>query len=219
MNPTLLPLSNAANISGYVLTVSGTVFGKIEPGMMIYGNALVGGNSAIKSNTYVIAQQTSSIKGNVQGGIGTYIISNNLSVSTTAIYQDMYYNDTVFVRQGYTHGGVNIYFDPIIKTGSAVPGWSEIPQQIQSPTEGTVSLTSTGQVIGVYKRGVGFTPNSLGSSLGYFASTVAPAGSRVSTLSTIFDAGGTLFYDYRDTYTVPEQGHGVIKFPHQNVFH
>jgi hypothetical protein len=46
------------------------------------------------------------------------------------------YNDVVFVRNGTSHGGVNIYYDPIIKTGNLVPNWSEIPQQIK--TTGTI---------------------------------------------------------------------------------
>jgi hypothetical protein len=42
----------------------------------------------------------------------------------------------VFVRNGTSHGGVNIYYDPIINTGNLVPNWSEIPQQIK--TTGTI---------------------------------------------------------------------------------
>ncbi len=42
------------------------------------------------------------------------------------------YNDVVYVRNGYTHGGVNIYYDPIVKTNNLVPNWSKIPQQIRT---------------------------------------------------------------------------------------
>lgn len=59
------------------------------------------------------------------------------SVSSTITFIPMpSYNDVVFVRNGTSHGGVNIYYDPIIKAGNLVPNWSEIPQQIK--TTGTV---------------------------------------------------------------------------------
>jgi len=59
------------------------------------------------------------------------------SVSSTITFIPMpNYNDVVFVRNGTSHGGVNIYYDPIINTGNLVPNWSEISQQIK--TSGTI---------------------------------------------------------------------------------
>jgi len=171
LTPTLLPSATAASISGNILTVAGAVTSEFYPGMMIYGNATVGGTSSIPANTYVISQLTSTV-GNVFGGAGTYLISSNITLSTSTIYQDMTYNNTIYVRQGSTHGGLRIYYDPTIKTGTVFPSWTALGgQQAQIKTTGTT-----------------------------------------------FDGGGTLFYDYRDTYTVPEQGDGVVVFPHQNVF-
>lgn len=49
------------------------------------------------------------------------------------------YNDTLYVRNGFTHGATNIYYDPVkdpIKPGKLVPNYSEIPQQIK--TSGTI---------------------------------------------------------------------------------
>jgi hypothetical protein len=90
--------------------------------------------------------------------------------STITFVPQPNYNDAIYVRNGFTHGGVNVYYDPTIKTNNTVPNYSEIPQKIK-------------------------------------------------TTSTIFDGNGTLFYDYRDTYVVPEQGSKYLVFPRVNVFH
>ena len=81
------------------------------------------------------------------------------------------YNQTLYVRYGITHGGTNIYYDPVVKKnlGYQYPNYSIIPQQIK-------------------------------------------------TVNTEFDGNGTLFYDYRDSYVVPEQGDTQIVFPKTNVF-
>ena len=182
LTPTLTPVSYTANIAGNILTVASTVppvtTGSPAPalysGMMIYGNAVVGGTTPILSRTHIISQLTVA-PSSATGGAGTYLISNSQTVGTTispiTIYRDMNYNDTLYVRQGYTTGGLRIYYDPTVKTGNTVPSWSVftgIHQQI--------------------------------------------------TTGTIFDGGGTAFYDYRDSYTVPELGDSVVKFPHHNVF-
>jgi len=41
---------------------------------------------------------------------------------------------------------------------------------------------------------------------------------QIKTVNTEFDGNGTLFYDYRDSYVVPEQGDTQIVFPKTNVF-
>lgn len=61
--------------------------------------------------------------------------TGSLSTTITSIPMPSY-NDVVFVRNGNSHGGVNIYYDPVINTGNLVPNWSEIPQQIK--TTGTI---------------------------------------------------------------------------------
>jgi hypothetical protein len=96
-------------------------------------------------------------------------VSSITSTTTITCIPQPKYNNVLYVRNGFTHGGVNIYYDPIVKTNNIVPNYSKIPQQIK-------------------------------------------------TTSTVFDGNGTLFYDYRDTYSVPEQGSNYIKFPHLNVF-
>ena len=78
-------------------------------------------------------------------------------------------NQALYVRYGITHGGTNIYYDPVVKAGNLYPNYSIFPQQIK-------------------------------------------------TVNTEFDGNGTLFYDYRDRYVIPEQGDTQIVFPKTNVF-
>ena len=54
-----------------------------------------------------------------------------LGANITCIPQ-LNYNDTVYVRNGYTHGSMNIYYDPYIKTDNTLPNFSKIPQQIKT---------------------------------------------------------------------------------------
>ena len=56
--------------------------------------------------------------------------SINENLVTLTFVQTLEYFDTVYVRRGYTHGGTNIYFNPVIKEGSLVPSFSIIPQQV-----------------------------------------------------------------------------------------
>ena len=79
------------------------------------------------------------------------------------------YYDKLYVRNGFTHGSTNIYYDPIVKANKNIPNYSVIPQQIR-------------------------------------------------IVSTRFDGNGTKFLDYRDTYSVPEQGDKYIKFAKNGVF-
>ena len=151
---------------------------------------------------------------------------NSANFVTLTFVQQMNYYKTLYITSGFARGGTTIFYDPVIKSGLNFPNYSIIPQQLQSPTEGTVTLSlansntsSTGStVIGTYRRGVGFIPNATGFELGYFANTAIPFGTQVSTLSTIFDGDGTKFYNHRDHYIVPEQGDSLILFPHTNVF-
>lgn len=42
------------------------------------------------------------------------------------------FNDALYVRNGLTHGGINIYYDPYVKTGNLIPNYSKITQQIKT---------------------------------------------------------------------------------------
>jgi hypothetical protein len=42
------------------------------------------------------------------------------------------YNQSLYVRNGYTYGGVNIYYDPNIKESKLYPNFSKLGQQIKT---------------------------------------------------------------------------------------
>ena len=58
------------------------------------------------------------------------IDTNDIVTLTIVKGIDLY--DTVYVRNGFTYGDTNIYFDPVIKTGKSVPDYSKVPQQIRT---------------------------------------------------------------------------------------
>jgi hypothetical protein len=101
-------------------------------------------------------------------GIWQIGIDANSIVRLNFVSSVSYYNK-IYVRNGFTHGATNIYYDPIVKTNKTIPNYSVIPQQIR-------------------------------------------------IVSTRFDGNGTKFLDYRDTYSVPEQGDKYIKFAKNGVF-
>jgi hypothetical protein len=101
-------------------------------------------------------------------GIWQLHIDANSIVTLSFVSSINYYNK-LYVRNGFTHGATNIYYDPIVKSGKTLPNYSVIPQQIK-------------------------------------------------TVSTRFDGNGTKFLDYRDIYSVPEQGDKYIKFAKNGVF-
>lgn len=106
----------AANTTGYGSNVTVSSTENLFVGMPVVGTGL--------ANTTVI---TSIIGSNIViYPAGTYG-SGRLTCMPTVNY-----NDTIYVRNGYTHGGVNIYYDPLIKTDKTVPNWSKIPQQIKT---------------------------------------------------------------------------------------
>jgi hypothetical protein len=153
-NVTASVTSTTANTAGFGSNISLRDISGIFVGMPVRGTGLTGNC------------QVTDIVGNV---VTVYpAVVSGLSSTITFIPQPNY-NNAIYVRNGFTHGGVNIYYDPIVKTNNTVPNYSEIPQEIR-------------------------------------------------TISTIFDGNGTLFYDYRDTYVVPEQGNKYLVFPRQNVF-
>jgi hypothetical protein len=53
-------------------------------------------------------------------------------IVTLTLIKGIDYYDTVYVRNGFTYGGTNIYFDPVVKSGKTVPNYSIVPQQIRT---------------------------------------------------------------------------------------
>lgn len=147
--------SISANTTGFGSNISLRDISGLFVGMPVRGAGLAGNC------------QITDIVGNV---VTVYPKAISGVGSTITCIPQPNYNNAIYVRNGFTHGGVNVYYDPVIKINRTVPNYSEIPQQIKA----------TG---------------------------------------TIFDGNGTLFYDYRDKYIVPEQGNKYLVFPRLNVFH
>lgn len=57
---------------------------------------------------------------------------NDDDIVTLTLVRAIDYYDTVYVRNGFTYGDTNIYFDPVVKSGKSVPDYSKIPQQIRT---------------------------------------------------------------------------------------
>ena len=64
-------------------------------------------------------------------GIWRVNIDTDNLVTLTFVRAINYY-DTLFIRNGFTHGATNIYYDPVIKPNRNLPNYSIIPQQINT---------------------------------------------------------------------------------------
>lgn len=153
-NVTAIVTSTTANTTGFGSNISLRDASNLFVGMPVRGTGLTGNC------------QVTDIVGNTVTVYPTAISSIG---STITFVPQPSFNNSIYVRNGFKHGGVNVYYDPVVKTNNTVPNYSEIPQEIK-------------------------------------------------TTSTVFDGNGTLFYDFRDSYVVPEQGNKYLKFPRVNVF-
>lgn len=65
--------------------------------------------------------------------IGIWEINIDIeNIVTCAFVRSLSYYNKVYVRNGFTHGGTNIYYDPVVKSGKTLPNYSIIPQQIKT---------------------------------------------------------------------------------------
>jgi hypothetical protein len=112
--------SYASNTTGYGSNITVTSTDGLFVGMPIRGTGITGG---------------SIITDIIGANITIYPSITTLGANITCVPQ-LNYNDTVYVRNGFTHGGVNLYYDPVVKEDKLVPSFSEIPQEIR--TTGTV---------------------------------------------------------------------------------
>ena len=156
---------NLANVTATITRISANNTG--------YGSLVRVDNTAnVFVGMKIIANgfDTTSSVTDINGSTVTIWPANISTVSGTITFiPTLNYNQTLYVRNGLTHGGINIYYDPVIKSDQLIPNFSEIPQEIRNTV-------------------------------------------------TIFDGNGTRFFDYRDRYTVPEQGDSELIFPRINVF-
>lgn len=76
-----------------------------------------------------------------------YVITNNILTFSTApaagvdnivvSYNELNYFNTLYVRNGFTYGGTNIYYDSLIKPNRLIANWSIIPQFVRSELNAT----------------------------------------------------------------------------------
>jgi len=64
-------------------------------------------------------------------GIWKINIDSNNFVTLTFV-QAILNNNSLYVKNGFTYGGTNIYYDPVVKTGKTIPNYSIIPQEIKT---------------------------------------------------------------------------------------
>ena len=56
---------------------------------------------------------------------------NSARIVTLEFVQEIGFFNTLYVRNGFTQGGTNIYYDRTIKPGNNVPSYSIVPQEIR----------------------------------------------------------------------------------------
>jgi hypothetical protein len=65
--------------------------------------------------------------------IGVWQVNiNSEDIVTLTFVKSIRYYNSLYVRNGFTHGSTNIYFDPSVKSGKTIPNYSIIPQQINT---------------------------------------------------------------------------------------
>jgi len=65
--------------------------------------------------------------------IGVWQVSiSGTGIVTLEFVRSLEFYDKLYVRHGYTYGGTNIFFDPVIKSGTLIPAYSIIPEQIKT---------------------------------------------------------------------------------------
>ena len=91
------------------------------------------GNLAVVSNVVYAYDDDSDVwrVANQRAAVWQVNINDDNIVTLTLVRAIDYY-DTIYVRNGFTYGDTNIYFDPIVKIGKSVPDYSKIPQQIRT---------------------------------------------------------------------------------------
>jgi hypothetical protein len=160
--------SSASYISGTTLTVGGTVTGTFAVGMGVTG-------LGIPLGTYISALGTGS------GGVGTYTISNSVTLgSSTSTYAVNAYANTVTLTgtplTANQFVGKNIYFPGL--------GTTLVATTNSSGTQGTTTITvasATNILVGAIVTGTGVQTQT--SSYSVFTSVVAISGTTI-TLST-----------------------------------
>jgi hypothetical protein len=116
-NITATVTSTSANTTGFGSNISLKSIAGIFAGMPVKGTGLTGNCQVTAINGNVV-----TVYPNIVSAVG----------STITFIPQPNYNNSIFVRNGFTHGGVNVYYDPVVKTNNTVPNYSEIPQEIRT---------------------------------------------------------------------------------------
>jgi len=86
------------------------------------------------SASYVPGYNEHNLDANVANqriGIWEVTVSSE-NIVELAFVQSVEFYDKIYVRNGFTYGRTNIYYDPVIKTGNLYANYSIIPQQINT---------------------------------------------------------------------------------------
>ena len=178
-------------------------------------------------------------------GVWTVNVSSE-NIVTLTFKQEINFDNTVYVRNGITHSGQRIYYDRSTASGlNTIPHYSLLKnaQTVNVSASLTAVIDRTGQVTSVIinSGGSGYksAPNLVftgGQGAGAVATAIVQNGSIVgirltsggagyistpyivATVFTTFDNNSTRFFNYRDSYSVPEQGDKYIKFAKTGVF-
>jgi hypothetical protein len=91
------------------------------------------GNLAVVSNTVYSYDADSSLWRVANQRVAVWQVNIDADdIVTLNLVRGIDYYDTVYVRNGFTYGDTNIYFDPVVKSGKIVPNYSIFAQQIRT---------------------------------------------------------------------------------------
>lgn len=91
------------------------------------------GNLAVVSGTIYSYDADSSVWRVANQRVAVWQVNISADeIVTLSLVRGIDYYDTIYVRNGFTYGDTNIYFDPIVKSGKSVPNYSIFAQQIRT---------------------------------------------------------------------------------------
>ena len=117
-------------IPGYNEYILGTTY---VNGAIGFPTSPTDGNLAVVSDIVYSYDTDSSLWRVANQRIAVWQVNINANnIVTLSIVRGIDLYDTIYVRNGFTYGDTNIYFDPVIKSGKSIPNYSIVPQQIRT---------------------------------------------------------------------------------------
>jgi hypothetical protein len=84
---------------------------------------------------YIPGSREYGITSSVNKRIGIWEVNIDTNQLVTLIFkQEIVIYNKLYITNGRTYGGTNIYYDPVVKSGLTIPNYSVIPQQIKTVT-------------------------------------------------------------------------------------